>query len=463
MKKSVILHIGLGAFHRAHQAFYLHQLQEKGKMDWSLISGNIRRDDANLLSSLKKSGGQYYLETINPQGKSSFTLIKSISEVIKYQPNLADFIKYGSDPATKIISFTVTEGGYYLDFKDQLDLDAEEIDLDINHCKKGKLGHTIYGALYSILKKRREKNKSAKVSLMSCDNLIKNGDRFKAGLQQFLKAVGDSEMLEWIEKHCTYPNSMVDRITPRASNDVVNRVFRATGQKDECAIMSEDFIQWVIEDSFANGRPKWEDVGVQVVGDVHPYERAKICVLNATHSCIAWAGTLLGYDYIHQGVLDQDIRKIAFDYITEGVIPLLKPSPVDLEKYRDTVLERFANASIADTNQRVAMDSFAKIPGFITPIIREKMAIGQPIDSVVMLPALFLAFLKLWHLSKVKYEYQDKLAKPSEIHSLFIDSTPADSLKSFCSNKNLWGDLAGNPDFIKSIEQAYDKVLLLLK
>ena len=391
MKPFNILHIGLGAFHRAHQAFYLHQLQKKGNADWRLISGNIKPDNSDLISSLKKSGGQFYLETVNSTGESNVTLIKSISEVIEYQEDLADFIEYGSDLKTKIISFTVTEGGYYLNFKNELEVNAKDIHADLINCKQGKAGHTIYGALYAILKRRKQKNEqgnrlgnqspetspetsenletSPKISLMSCDNLVGNGDRFKTGLQQFLKQLDDNEMLNWCEKYCTYPNSMVDRITPKPSQEVIDRVFQAIGKKDRCAIMSEDFIQWVVEDVFAGGRPKWEDVGVEIVKDVHPYERAKICMLNATHSCIAWAGTLLGYDYIHQGVLNEKIRKIAFDYITDGVIPLLKPSPVDLENYRDTVLERFANASIADTNQRVAMDSFAKIPEFITPLI----------------------------------------------------------------------------------------------
>jgi D-arabinitol 4-dehydrogenase len=155
--------------------------------------------------------------------------------------------------------------------------------------------------------------------------------------------------------------------------------------------MGESFIQWVIEDNFAHGRPAFEDVGVEMVTSVAAHEEAKIRLLNATHSCIAWAGTLAGFQYIDEGARDAQIRKFAFDYVTDDAIPLLRPSPLDLEKYRDVVLDRFSNPALKDTNQRVAMDAYSKIPAMIAPTIRERLKRGDGIGSVAMLPALFLA------------------------------------------------------------------------
>jgi D-arabinitol 4-dehydrogenase len=234
----------------------------------------------------------------------------------------------------------------------------------------------------------------------------------------------------------------------------------ATGRDDQAAVMGESFIQWVIEDNFIAGRPAWEKVGVEMVSSVDAYEEAKIRLLNATHSCIAWAGTLVGYTYIHEGSLDAQIRQFAFDYVTNDTIPVLRPSPIDLEKYRDVVLERFANPAIADTNQRVAMDGFSKIPGFIAPTIRERLARGEPIDSVAVLPALFLAYLHKWHRNEIPYTYQDQAMNETQAHAI---SDAADTVDAFCRDAVLWGDLAGNVHLIQAVRAATTKVQNFVK
>jgi D-arabinitol 4-dehydrogenase len=238
---------------------------------------------------------------------------------------------------------------------------------------------------------------------------------------------------------------MVDRITPRPTPEVVARIRAQAGWDDQAPLMAESFIQWVIEDRFANGRPDWEKVGVEMTGDVQPYEEAKIRILNASHSAIAWAGTLRGMTYIHEGTRDAAIRSIAADYVTNDVIPCLtRPgadSPVDLAAYRDVVLDRFCNDAIADTNQRVAADGFAKIPGFILPTIRERLASGERIASVARLPALFLAFLQRWHQGRLPFKYQDQAMVPERAQAI---CAAADPLQAFVADTSLWGELAGN-------------------
>ncbi len=455
-----MLHLGLGSFHRAHQAVYMHQLQQTGDRRWSLAGGNIRPDMAQTIQALMDQHGTYTLETVTPQGERAYTRITSIQKVIPYDPDLKGLIEVGADAQTRIISFTVTEAGYYLNEKNRLDLNFSDLAADIDAVRHGRSASTIYGALTAILRERMVRG-TGPVTLLNCDNLRHNGDRSRGGLLQFLELIGDSALLNWTRTHTTSPNAMVDRITPRPTPEVVSRVKAATGVEDPAALMGESFIQWVIEDNFVAGRPAWETVGVEMVNSVQAFEEAKIRLLNATHSCIAWAGTLVGYNYIHEGTQDAVIRRFAYDYVTDDVMPVLdtpgKPSPINLAQYRDVVLDRFGNPAIADTNQRVAMDGFSKIPGFIAPTIRERLARGESIASVSMLPALFLAYLQRWHAGQIAYTYQDQAMDPAAAHAICESRDP---VASFCGDALLWGDLAGNPKLVDALRISSQRVEL---
>ncbi len=451
---NTMLHLGLGSFHRAHQAVYLHELNKTGDRSWSLAGGNTRPDMAETLAALASQGGAYTLETISPAGEHRYERITSIRKIIPYSADLAGLIAEGAAPATKIISFTVTEAGYYLDAKNRLDLAFPDLAADLQAAKAGRPGGTIYAALTAILRARMAGG-AGPVTLLNCDNLRHNGERSRSGLLQFVELLGDAALRAWIEANTTSPNAMVDRITPRPTPDVRERVKAATGVDDPAALMGESFIQWVIEDRFAAGRPAWEKVGVEMVESVAPYEEAKIRLLNATHSCIAWAGTLAGYLYIHEGTHDAEIRQLAFDYVTDDTIPCLLPSPIDLPAYRDIVLDRFGNPAIRDTNQRVAMDGFSKIPGFIAPTIRERLEKNQPIASVAMLPALFLAYLQRWHQGQIPYEYQDQAMDPAVAHA--ICDAP-DPVAAFVADKVLFGTLAGDARLEAALRTAGQRV-----
>jgi D-arabinitol 4-dehydrogenase len=455
-----ILHLGLGSFHRAHQAVYVHALRQSGDTRWSITGGNLRPDMPETMAALQAQGGAYTLETVTPQGERSYTRIESIQRVVGYQDDLAPLIAVGADPATRIISFTVTEAGYYLDAKDQLDwANYADLRADLDAVKQGRAGHTIYGGLVSILRARM-RAAAGPVTLMNCDNLRHNGDRARAGLLQFIDALGDPVLKQWVQDHTRSPNGMVDRITPRPTPDVAERVRAATGWNDQAPVMGESFIQWVIEDNFIAGRPAWEPVGVEMVASVDAYEEAKIRLLNATHSCIAWAGTLVGYLYIHEGTHDAAIRRMAYDYVTNDTIPVLDtpehPSPLDLAAYRDVVLDRFGNPAIRDTNQRVAMDGYSKIPGFIAPTIRERLARGESIASVAMLPALFLAYLQRWHQGAIAYTYQDQAMDPAAAHAI---CDAADPVAAFAADPVLWGAMASQPPLVDALRLAHDRVL----
>jgi len=452
---NVILHIGVGSFHRAHQAVYLHHFRERVDRSWTIVGGNLRNDMAQTMAALVAQDGAYTLETVTPEGVRSYERITSIERVIPYDADLAGLIDVGADAATRIVSFTVTEAGYYLDAKDRLDLGFTDLAADVQAARQSRPGSTIYAALTAILRARMHSG-AGPVTLLNCDNLRHNGERSRSGLMQFVALVGDDELAHWVEANTTSPNAMVDRITPRPTPDVAERVHAVSGWRDAAPVMAERFIQWVIEDRFIAGRPAWEAVGVEMVDSVAPYEEAKIRILNASHSCIAWAGTLVGKTFIHEGTHDATIRRFAFDYVTDDVIPCLTPSPIDLAAYRDVVLGRFGNPAIRDTNQRVAMDGFSKIPGFIAPTLRERLARDQPIASSAMLPALFLAYLQRWHRGQIAYAYQDQAMDPAAAHTI---CEAADPVAAFCADTLLWGPIARDPRLVAAVRAATERVV----
>lgn len=444
------LHLGLGAFHRAHQAAYLQALHDQGYKDWIIAGGNIRPDTPEIIKSLKDQKGQYTLETVTPSGDYAYQAINVIKQVVEYDESFSELQQLAVDPATRIISFTVTEAGYYLDADHNLDDSHTDLKTDLS----GETRCTIYGVLEQLLNARMIKQ-SGQVTLLNCDNLRSNGERFFSGFNQFLQRRGKTELRDWVKENTTAPNSMVDRITPRATPEVSKRVLDATGVNDPVAVTGESFIQWVIEDDFIAGRPEWEKAGVEMVDDVEPYEEAKIRLLNATHSCIAWAGTLRGHEYIHQSTLDPLVQKLAYDYVTDDAIPCLQPSMIDLEKYRDVVLQRFSNPNILDHNQRVVMDGYAKLPSMIVPTIRERLSSGKSIDSVAMLPALFLEFLLHLHDGKIPYEYQDQAMPEGTVEKICQAKDP---VSAFVAERILFDELANDDRLLQAMRAAHQRV-----
>lgn len=451
---STWLHIGAGSFHRAHQAWYLHRLRASGDLRWNLILGNIRADMSPLLEALNRQNGEYVLETVDPEGVREYEVIRAISHIVPWDDQLAALTAAGAAASTKVISFTVTEAGYYLDPDFKLDIRNADLAADLAGEKR-----TIYGAMHAILSARCAANHGA-ITLLNCDNLRHNGERFHAGLLQFLSLRGDLALRQWVELNTSSPNCMVDRITPRPVPEVRERVLLATGIDDAAALMSESFIQWVVEDHFIADRPDLAAVGVEMVSSVLPYEEAKIRILNASHSCIAWAGTLIGLQYIHQGTHTPAIRQLAYDYVTQDVIACLTPSPLDLAQYRDVVLARFGNPYIQDSNQRVAADGFSKIPGFIAPTIHECLQRGHIPTATAVVAAMFFVFLQHWQQGNLPYEYQDGLLDEAATRAML---TAADPVAAYCSDNMLWGELAGREDFIALMRDAVVKVYALLR
>jgi D-arabinitol 4-dehydrogenase len=422
-----ILHLGLGAFHRAHQAVFLQRLAERGDSRWHIAAGNICPGQEAIEASLLAQSGAYTVESVAPDGRAHYQRVHSIRTVVPFAPGLARLVELGADADTRIVSFTVTEAGY-----------APGSD------------NRLFPALAAMLRERCRQG-SGPLTLLSCDNLRHNGDVARNGLLEFIAY--DAALRDWVLAHTRWPNSMVDRITPRTPAKLQGRVLAATGFDDAVPVMAESWLQWVIEDHFINGRPDWEPVGVQMVQDVAPFEEAKIRILNASHSAIAWAGTLLGYRFIHEAVADPRVHRIAYCYVSEQVMPCLAAagSPVDLPAYRDSVLARFGNAALGDTCARVRADSWAKLPGFIVPTLRERLAAGADIASAACLPALLLALLQRWHSGQLAESYEDQALDAPAAHAL---CTAADPVAAFAGVQALWGDLAGDARLLAALRDA---------
>ena len=449
------LHLGAGAFHRAHQGWYLNQLHKLGDTRWSLALGNIRNSASQAtLDQLGQQQGVYTLEVISPEGDIDYQTITAIKRVIPWDAELKQLIAVGAAADTKIISFTVTEGGYFLTDKGHLDLDHPIVTQEL--AEPSNIA-TVYGALVAILRQRLA-TQAGPVTLLNCDNLRHNGERLRTGLNEYIAALGDKALAAWCETSISTPNSMVDRITPKSDDALLQRLKEQGILDDQVPVACEAFSQWVIEDDFIAGRPALERVGVEFVEDVIPFEEAKIRVLNASHSGIAWAGALLGAQSIDESLTPQ-VRQWIQDYVAEDVVAALPAGSIDLNTYCATTLHRFSNAKVRDTNQRVSSDSIAKLQQFILPTLKTRYQQGDVPKATLVLVALWYLFMQRRAAGSLPFEYQDRAIDSVPFDAIYASE---DSLQAFAQSPALMGSLAEHPTFTEDLRNAVDNVKKIL-
>lgn len=369
--KTGIVHIGVGGFHRSHQAFYLHQLmQENAESDWGICGVGLREADRNMFNVLNSQDGLYTLVTQHPNGTTKSEIIGSISEYLLAVDTTQEVIEKMAHPNTKIVSLTITEGGYNFNpTTGEFNFENPDVKHELTNPEDPK---TVYGFLTSALRKRRS-NSLAPFTIMSCDNIQHNGAIARKMVLAFAKKQ-DPELAGWIEKEVAFPNSMVDRITPVTSQKVISDLKEQHNLEDKWPVTCEPFIQWVVEDNFSNGRPPLEKVGVQFVSDVTPYEKMKIRLLNAGHSVLGIPGAIHGHFTIDSCMSDMVFAKFMRQFMEEEVTPILdKIEGMDIETYIDTLEERFANPNIKDGVSRICSESSAKLPKFLIPTLFENL------------------------------------------------------------------------------------------
>lgn len=379
-----IVHIGLGNFHRAHQAWYLHRLMQKGlAQDWAIIGAGVRPSDAVMRDHLQ---AQDYLTTLielDPAGVSA-EVIGPMIDFLPIEADNAALILRMSDPAIRIVSLTVTEGGYYRNASGDLDTAHPEIAYDGAHPDQPR---TAFGAMIAALRARRDAGHGP-FTAMCCDNLQGNGAILRQTVVGLAK-LGDPDLAEWINRNVTFPNAMVDCIVP-ATGQAERDIAQSLGIDDAVPVTHENFRQWVIEDSFCAGRPMWEDVGATLTTDVHPFESMKIRILNAGHQVLANAGEILGCATIADCMIDPDISAFFRKVQTTGILPhvdAVEGMPPD--QYLTLIEQRFSNARIHDTTRRVAFDGSSRHPGFVLPTLRDALKAGADIEGLSLTEALW--------------------------------------------------------------------------
>lgn len=296
-----------------------------------------------------------------------------------------------SDPAIRIVSMTITEGGYNMDEATRrFRLDAPDIARDLADPGAPR---TVFGFIAEALARRRAQG-TPPFTVLSCDNLRHNGEVARRAVLSFAGA-RDPGLADWIDSEVAFPSCMVDRITPAVTPEDVRRLNGLTGVEDEVPVFAEDFIQWVVEDRFCNGRPRLEEAGVRFTSDVAAYEQIKLRMLNASHVMLSYPGLLGGYRHVHEAMADRRIVGLLRTFLDRDVIPLLEPPPgMELGRYRDSVLERFANPAINDQIRRLASDSGSKIPVFLGDTIRECLDRGRDHRRLAFMLAAFARYLE---------------------------------------------------------------------
>ena len=383
-----IVHIGLGNFHRAHMAVYLDDLFAKGLgHDWAILGAGVREGDARMRDALKAQDCLSTVIELDPAGRSA-RRIGSMIDFLPVEPDNAALIAAMSRPEIRIVSLTVTEGGYFIDpATGRFDPHAPDIARDGAHPDSPT---TAFGAIVAALKARHAAGLPP-FTVMSCDNLPGNGHVTSAAVIGTAR-LSDPALASWIADNVAFPNGMVDRITP-ATGPRERGMAAAFGLTDPVPVTCEPFRQWVLEDTFPQGRPPLEEVGVTLTPHVHAYEAMKIRILNGGHATIAYPGGLMDIEHVHEAMAHPLIRGFLDKVETEEIIPYVPPVPAtDIADYYRTIVRRFSNPEVADTERRLCLDGSNRQPKFIIPSLRDALAAGGSIDGLALVSALWCRY-----------------------------------------------------------------------
>jgi mannitol 2-dehydrogenase len=383
--KPGIVHIGVGNFHRAHQAWYLHRLMQQGDaQDWAIIGAGVRPYDAAMRDKLIAQDCLTTLIELDPSGMSA-EVIGSMIDYLPIEPNNGALIAKMADPAIRIVALTVTEGGYYTDPATGA-FDAVHPDI-VHDAAHPDTPRTAFGAIIAALRQRRDAGQRP-FSALSCDNLLNNGKVLRQTVVSLARQ-SDPDLADWIDAECSFPNSMVDCIAP-ATGATELALVEHFGIADAAPVTHENFRQWVIEDDFCAGRPDWDKVGATFSSDVKNYETMKLQILNAGHQVLANVGEILGIDTISNCMQNPDIAAFFNKVLTKEIAPHVQAVPnMTPLQYVAQVEIRFRNPSIKDTTRRVAFDGSSRHPGFVLPLIGKALKADAPVEGLALVEALW--------------------------------------------------------------------------
>ncbi len=422
-----IAHFGVGGFHRAHQAAYIDSLLERGRArEWGICGVGVMPADRRMRDVLRAQDGLYTLVLEHPDGRRDARVIGSIVDY-RYAPDdPASTIELLAAPSTRIISMTITEGGYQI-----------------------RDPGSLFGLIAQALARRRDRGTAAP-TILSCDNIEHNGEVARQAVVAHAEELGPG-LAGWVAEQATFPSSMVDRITPATTPDVVAAVERDYGVADEWPVTAEAFASWVLEDDFADGRPPLEEAGVLLVADVSPYEAMKLRLLNAGHQCLCYFAWLCGYRMVHDAARDPLLAEFLLAYFDFEAVPTLRPVPgIDLRAYTRGLIERFANPGVRDTVARLCAYSSDRIPKWLLPVIRDNLRTGGPVRLASAAVASWARYAEAVDERGEAIDVVDNLADSLVplARSQLLHPT------AFIDNPSLFGDLARASRFVEAYRWA---------
>jgi mannitol 2-dehydrogenase len=461
--KTGIVHVGIGGFHRSHEAYYTHQLMEQGLgLDWGICGIALLKWDKRIYDTLVAQDGLYTLMINDLDGTPSATVIGSIVEYMYAPDNSEAVLEKMASIDTKIISLTITEGGYNMNpVTGMFQLENEAIQHDIRNPSSPE---TVFGYIAQAMKRRMQRGIPG-LTIQSCDNIQHNGDCAKRMFCAYI-SVAEPNLLTWFESNVAFPNAMVDRITPVTTPTDIKTVQTVFGLADAWPVVCEPFIQWVIEDTFSpGGRPCWDKVGAQFVPDVSPYEKMKIRMLNGSHTALAFTGILHGFEYVFETMSDPLFAGFLNDFMELEVTSILDAAAVpgvDLGQYRRSLLERFANPNIKDQLTRICSETSAKAPKFLIATINDHLSSGADVSAVRRCIVVLAAWCRYLELSvgsahSPGYSVQDEM-KDVLVATAVLSKTEGQAA-AFLGITQLFGNLAANAMFV----QHYVEVITSLR
>ncbi|WP_433734664.1 mannitol dehydrogenase family protein [Nocardia sp. CA-129566] len=443
-----VIHFGVGGFHRAHQASYLDELLRRGgARDWGICGVGVRQEDRRMRDVLAAQDGLYTLSVVAADGSRTTRVVGSIIEYLYAPDDPEAVIEKLAAPATRIVSLTITEGGYnFAATTGEFIADNPEIRADLI---PNTLPATAFSLITEGLRRRRARG-IAPFTVLSCDNIEGNGHVARRTFAAFAR-LRDPELGDWVERAVRFPNSMVDRITPVTPPGTSAELARRHGVTDRWPVVTEPFTQWVIEDSFSLGRPALDEVGVQFVSDVAPYELMKLRLLNASHQALAYLGYLSGYRLVHEAAQDPVFQRFLMRYMDREATPTLHPVPgVDLDRYKHTLIERFANPAIGDTIARLCAESSDRIPKWLLPVVRRQLATGGEITCAATVVASWARYAEGVDEDGAPIEVVDALRE----RLVPLARRQRDDPTAFLTDRSIFGDLIDEPRFVDAYTAA---------
>ncbi len=452
-----IVHIGLGAFHRAHQALYTHEtIAATGEFHWGICAANIFGGQ-ELVQELQAQDNAYTVTEMNPDGSRTVKLATAIAQSLAVEDDRRPLLDIMAAETTRIVSLTITEKGYCLNpATGELMADNALIVHDIEHPENPK---TALGLIVTALGKRRSSGITP-FTVLSCDNVPDNGKRARAAIIQMAEAM-DAELALWISEEVAFPCTMVDRIVPAMTEESFAEVNSYLGIDDKGAIVTEAYRQWVIEDHFTIGRPQWDQIdGAMFVADVQPYEEMKLRMLNGSHSILAYLGYLAGYETIDACMQDEQFVKVTRHYMNnEAAVTLEMPEPTDFASYAEKLIERFTNPGLKHRTWQIAMDGSQKVPQRWLNAARTLLAEEKAFAAIALGIGGWMHYVSGTDEQGNTIDVRDPMAEQLKAVAIQHQGKPAQLVKAFLSLDAVFDpSLVANERFVEAVTHAYNTI-----